>query len=43
MRLCVDASGPNGFLRLKLAEASGVKFSVTLYVGSGGGGGQEGQ
>jgi hypothetical protein len=40
MRLCVDASGPNGFPRLELAEASGVMFSVTSYAGSGGGGGQ---
>jgi hypothetical protein len=34
MRLCVDASGPNGFPCLELAEVLGVMFLVTSYAGA---------
>jgi hypothetical protein len=43
MRLCIDPFGPNGFPCLELAEALGATFLATSYVGSGGGGSQQGQ
>ncbi len=45
MRLCANAFGPNGFLRLEVAEALGATFLAPLYMGSGGsgGGGQQEQ
>ncbi len=43
MRLCVNTFGPNGFPHLELAKVLGALFLMTLYVGSSGGGGQQGQ